>query len=218
MVFNNTTQKSLTRISFISFGSSCHNFFVGKFFKFFEVFDKTIRQTGLKAYAFRSFQQFIVRNIIGPELEHPGRDPRERVITVAYYALVQLEGHNLQAATDARNTAWFSLDDLPNLAFDHQKILDAGLHRLKGKVRYQPIGFELLPPKFTMPQLLKLYEEIYQKKLDDRNFRKKIKALNFLKQLDEKDKSNSKKGAFYYSFDKKKYALLLEKGVNVDLK
>lgn len=145
------------------------------------------------------------------------RDPGARVLSVSYYALIRLEGLDEEQVKE-HNAKWFTLDKMPELIFDHQQMVNQALDALRKQTRYQPIGFELLPPKFTMPQLLKLYEEIYQKKLDDRNFRKKIKALNFLKQLDEKDKSNSKKGAFYYSFDKKKYARLLEKGVNVDLK
>ena len=82
-----------------------------------------------------------------------GRDPRERVVSVAYYALVKLSDHQVKAATDARDAAWFDVDDLPSLAFDHDAIVEMALVRLKGKVRYQPIGFELLPPRFTLSQL-----------------------------------------------------------------
>ena len=81
------------------------------------------------------------------------RDPRERVVTVAYYALVRLSSHKVKAATDARQALWFGIDDLPKLAFDHNKILKAAHERLRGKVRYQPIGFELLPQKFTLRQV-----------------------------------------------------------------
>ena len=93
------------------------------------------------------------------------RDPRERIVTVAYYALVNIRDHRVQAATDARNAAWFAVSDTPSLAFDHQKILHAALERLKGKVRYQPIGFELLPTKFTLSQLQHLYETILERPL-----------------------------------------------------
>ena len=145
------------------------------------------------------------------------RDPGARVLSVSYYALIRLDNFD-EELVQRHNAQWFSLDHVPDLIFDHKKMVETALERLRKQTRNQPIGFELLPPKFTLPQLLKLYEEIYQQKLDDRNFRKKIKALNFLKQLDEKDKSSSKKGAYYYSFDKKKYNLLLEKGVNVELR
>src|SRR6188474_3448489 len=77
-----------------------------------------------------------------------GRDPRERVVTVAYYALVNLAGHDVKASTDARNAAWFSVNDLPKLAFDHKRILRAAHDRLRAKVQYQPLGFELLPENF----------------------------------------------------------------------
>jgi 8-oxo-dGTP diphosphatase len=105
------------------------------------------------------------------------RDPRERVITVAYYALVRLSDHRVQAATDARDAVWFAMDDLPPLAFDHDQILETAHQRLQGKVRYQPIGFELLPPKFTLTQLQKLYEIVLGRVLDKRNFRKKIQGM-----------------------------------------
>src|SRR5881296_3787984 len=102
------------------------------------------------------------------------RDPRERVVSVAYYALVKLSEHEAKAATDAANARWFPVSKVPRLAFDHGEILSMALARLKGKVRYQPIGFELLPPKFTLSQLQHLYEAILETPLDKRNFRKKI--------------------------------------------
>ncbi|HEY9153866.1 MAG TPA: NUDIX domain-containing protein, partial [Opitutaceae bacterium] len=113
------------------------------------------------------------------------RDPRERVVTVAYYALVKLSDHRVKGATDARNAAWFSVSDLPRVAFDHDKIIEAALERLKGKVRYEPIGFELLPPKFTLTQLQHLYETILETTLDKRNFRKKILGMDLLIETDE---------------------------------
>src|SRR4051794_34611068 len=90
------------------------------------------------------------------------RDPRGRVVSVAYYALVRLSDHRVKAATDARDAAWFPVWDAPRLAFDHDRILQAALARLKGKVRYQPIGFQLLPPKFTLTQLQRLYETLLE--------------------------------------------------------
>src|SRR6267378_4405601 len=108
------------------------------------------------------------------------RDPRERVVTVAYYALVKLSDHRIRAATDARDAAWFAVSEATGLAFDHERILAAALERLKNKVRYQPIGFELLPPQFTLSQLQRLYETILETPLDKRNFRKKILSMDFI--------------------------------------
>ncbi|WP_338038112.1 NUDIX hydrolase [Neosynechococcus sphagnicola] len=101
------------------------------------------------------------------------RDPRDRVVTVTYYALVNLDAYRIQAATDAQDVAWFSVAQLPTLAFDHDQIVAVALGRLQGKLRYEPIGFELLPKKFTLTQLQKLYETVLGQGLDKRNFRKK---------------------------------------------
>jgi 8-oxo-dGTP diphosphatase len=145
------------------------------------------------------------------------RDPRERVVSVAYYALVKLGDHRVRAATDARNAAWFAVSDPPTLAFDHDKILAMALLRLKGKVRYQPIGFELLPPKFTLSQLQRLYEIVLETPLDKRNFRKKILALGFLEELDEIEQDVAHRAARLYRFDKQKYRELTRQGVNFEL-
>ena len=148
---------------------------------------------------------------------NPGRDPRERVVTVAYYALVKLMDHQVQAATDARNAAWFAVDDLPKLAFDHMGIFEMALSRLKNKVRYQPLGFELLPEKFTLTQLQKLYETILERELDKRNFRKKILAMDLLVELEEIEQDVAHRAARLYSFDKKKYEKLAQKGFNFEV-
>ncbi|GAB5402687.1 MAG: NUDIX domain-containing protein [Aureliella sp.] len=145
------------------------------------------------------------------------RDPRERVITVAWYALVRLSDHRVLAATDARDAAWFALDDLPRLAFDHQAILDVAYKRLQGKVRYEPIGFELLPRKFTLTQLQKLYEIVLNRKLDKRNFRKKILSLGVLKELDEFETDVAHRAARLYRFDRKLYREKIKQGVNFEL-
>lgn len=145
------------------------------------------------------------------------RDPRERVVTVAYYALVNLVDHRIKATTDARNAAWFALSDLPKLAFDHDKIYDAALKRLKGKLRYQPIGFELLPRKFTLSRLQKLYEMVLERPLDKRNFRKKILSMDLLIELDEIEQDVAHRAARLYSFDEKKYQRLAKKGFNFEL-
>lgn len=145
------------------------------------------------------------------------RDPRERVISVAHYALVKLSDHRIKAATDARNAAWFSVSDLPTLAFDHERIAATALVRLKGKVRYQPIGFELLPPKFTLTQLQRLYEVVLETPLDKRNFRKKILAMGFLEELDEIEQDVAHRAARLYRFDKQKYRELTRQGWNFEL-
>jgi 8-oxo-dGTP diphosphatase len=147
----------------------------------------------------------------------PGRDPRGRVVTVAYFALVKLSDHRVHAATDAREAAWFSVWDTPKLAFDHGEVLATALQRLKGKVRYQPIGFELLPPKFTLTQLQKLYEVILERELDKRNFRKKILAMDLLEELDEVEQDVSHRAARLYRFDHKKYKQLEKAGFNFEL-
>lgn len=145
------------------------------------------------------------------------RDPRERVVTVAYYALVNLEGHNVQASTDARNAAWFAVNDLPSLAFDHGIILETAHERLRGKVRYQPIGFELLPEKFALRQLQHLYEVILDRPLDKRNFRKKVLSMGIVKETNEIEKDVSHRAARLYRFDKKKYERLTKKGFNFEI-
>lgn len=147
----------------------------------------------------------------------PKRDPREHVVTVAYYALVNLVEHSPRAATDARNAAWFSLDDIPKLAFDHDRILDMALERLRGKLRYQPVGFELLPRKFTLGELQWLYERILEQEFDKRNFRKKVKSLGILEETDEIQQDVAHRAARLYRFDKKRYRTLRKEGFNFEL-
>lgn len=147
----------------------------------------------------------------------PGRDPRERVVSVAYYALVRLSEHHVKAATDARNAAWFAVDDTPKLAFDHNRILKVAEDRLRGKVRYQPIGFELLPPKFTLRHLQHLYEAILDRPLDKRNFRKKILSMGILVDLDEIETDVAHRAARLYAFDKKRYDAMVRKGFNFEI-
>ncbi len=147
----------------------------------------------------------------------PKRDPREHVVTVAYYALVNLIEHPPTAATDAENAAWFALDDLPKLAFDHDKILKLAHERLRGKVRYQPIGFELLPEKFTLTQLQKLYELILEQSLDKRNFRKKVAKLDILEETGEVEQDVARRAARLYRFDRSRYQTLVTQGINFEL-
>lgn len=145
------------------------------------------------------------------------RDPRTRVITVAYYALVNLKDHKLEAATDARAAAWFELDDLPTLAFDHAEILQMAQERLQGKVRYQPIGFELLPEKFSLRQLQRMYEIVLGRPLDKRNFRKKALSLGVLEDLNEVERDVSHRAARLYRFDREKYQQLVKNGFHFEL-
>ncbi|GDY11786.1 NUDIX hydrolase [Planctomycetota bacterium] len=145
------------------------------------------------------------------------RDPRERVVTVAHYALVRLSDHRVQAATDARDAAWFAVDDLPTLAFDHDRILTQALARLQGKVRWQPIGFELLPEKFSLTQLQRMYEIILERPLDKRNFRKKALALGILQELDEVEQDVAHRAARLYRFDEKSYRRMVKDGFHFEL-
>jgi 8-oxo-dGTP diphosphatase len=145
------------------------------------------------------------------------RDPRERVVSVAYYALVKLGDHRVRAATDARAAAWFPVWDTPSLAFDHQRILEVALTRLKGKVRYQPIGFELLPAKFTLTQLQRVYETILERALDKRNFRKKILSMELLIELDEVQQDVAHRAGRLYRFDRRKYQQLEKEGFNFEI-
>ena len=147
----------------------------------------------------------------------PGRDPRERVVTVAYYALVKLTDHPIKADTDASDVGWFSVSDLPRLAFDHAKIVSVALNRLKGKVRYQPIGFELLPAKFTLSQLQRLYEVVLERELDKRNFRKKILGMGLLVETSEIQKDVAHRAARLYRFDEDRYRRLVQRGFNFEI-
>ncbi len=145
------------------------------------------------------------------------RDPRERVVSVAYCALVRLMDHQVKAATDARAAAWFALEDVPKLAFDHQEIVQVAKERLQGKLRYKPIGFELLPPKFTLTQLQTLYETILERPLDKRNFRKKVLATELLEGLDEVQQGVAHRAAQLFRFDKKGYQKLEREGFLFEL-
>ncbi len=149
----------------------------------------------------------------------PDRDPREHTVSVAYYALVKLSDHRVQAATDARDARWYSAGGggVPKLAFDHAKILDAARERLRSKVRYQPIGFELLPEKFTLTQLQRLYEIILGRELDKRNFRKKVASLDVLREHAEFAQDGPHRPARLHSFDKKAYDRLVRTGFNFEV-
>jgi len=145
------------------------------------------------------------------------RDPRERVVSVAYFALVNLSDHTVQAATDARDAAWFAVHDTPTLAFDHKDILNTALERLQGKLRYQPIGFELLPRKFTLSQLQHLYELVLERPLDKRNFRRRVLAMDLLVETDEVQQDVAHRAARLYRFDEKKYRRQVKAGFHFEL-
>ncbi len=146
-----------------------------------------------------------------------GRDPRDRVVTVAYYALVNLTEHEIQATTDADEAKWFPCEALPELAFDHQRIFQTALRRLQGKLRYEPVGFELLPAKFPLSQLQRLYETVLNQTLDKRNFRKKLLKMGLLIELDEWQTGVAHRAPRLYQFDKQKYEQLRQQGFNFEL-
>ena len=146
-----------------------------------------------------------------------GRDPRERVVTIAHYALAKLSDHRIRAATDAMGVGWFSLDDLPKLAFDHQEIVTTAHERLRGKVRYAPVGFELLPPRFSLTQLQRLYEIILGTDLDKRNFRKKILSMDLLVETDEYEQGVRHRAARLYKFDRRRYDRLTKQGFELSI-
>jgi hypothetical protein len=145
------------------------------------------------------------------------RYPTKRVITFAYYALVKPENYTLHPGFTASDAQWFKVSEVPSLPYDHNKILHAGLQYLKHKVRHEPIGFNLLPKKFTLLQLQELYEAILEKKLDKPNFRRKLMKMNLLDPCKEKQTDVSHRAANLYRFDKKIYDKLTEKGFTFEL-
>ena len=144
----------------------------------------------------------------------PDRDPRERVITVAFYALVRIQ--DVKAGDDAAKAEWFALDDVPQLAFDHEKILRMALKRLRERIHFEPIGFELLPEKFTIRQLQNLYEAILDVRFDRSNFTKKMLHFNILTQLEETVWPTPKREAKLYSFNKESYNEFKQKGFRLE--
>ena len=146
----------------------------------------------------------------------PNRDPRGRVVTIVYFALINLAAHKISADSDTQDVRWFPIDELPTLAFDHKDIMETAIQRLRGKVQYQPIGFELLPDEFTLTQLQNLYTTILGKELNKRNFRTKILKMDILKE------GNILRGVAHrpaqlYRFDEDKYQAYLKRGFNFEL-
>ena len=146
----------------------------------------------------------------------PERFPLSRVITVGYYALIKEEDYDLKAGATAAEVAWFKVSDIKALIYDHLKILDIGLKRLRRRIRQEPIGFNLLPEKFTLLQLMHLYEQILGYEMDKPNFRRKILKMDLLTPLSEKQKDVSHRAAKLYRFNPETYKKLLEKGFNFE--
>jgi 8-oxo-dGTP diphosphatase len=135
---------------------------------------------------------------------HPHRDPVERTLSVAYFALIDIHRYEKQLSSDY-HAEWFDVKSMPELIFDHKEMVEIAKKQLRYKASLHPILFELLPPRFTIPQLQMLYEGIYDTNFDNRNFSRKVLSTELLVKQKEKDKSGSKKGAFFYRLDKRKY-------------
>jgi hypothetical protein len=144
------------------------------------------------------------------------RDPGARIISVSYFALIKINGSDLELVRN-HGATWVPISSMPKLIFDHSAMIERALKKLQIRARTQPIGFELLPDKFTIPQLQGLYEAIYNKVIDKRNFRRKLLSMDLLEKLEEKEKESSRKGAWYYRFDQNKYEDLLKRGFNFEL-
>lgn len=144
----------------------------------------------------------------------PFRDPMERTLSVTYFALIDIHKYETQI-NEQYQAEWFLLNDAPSLVFDHDKMVETAKQKIRYKAALHPILFELLPRKFTIPQLQNLYENVYNTQIDNRNFIRKLAATKLLIKLDEKDKSSSKKGAFYFKLDKKKYKANFQAFLNI---
>jgi 8-oxo-dGTP diphosphatase len=147
----------------------------------------------------------------------PDRDPRNHVISVSYFGLVRPSDFELVARTDAEDVAWFNIAKLPTLAFDHKKIVDIAIKRLRGKITYEPVGFELLDKEFPFSDLENLYQTLLDQQIDRRNFKKKISSLGILEELNRTVQRGAGRPARLFRFNRKKYFELKEKGYNFDL-
>ena len=149
----------------------------------------------------------------------PDRDPRQRIVSVAYMGLVKTSQYqDLKASTDAANAAWFSIRKLPSLAFDHKKLLDMAAERLRSKIRYQPIGFELLDKKFPFSDLEKLYVALLDREINRRNFSKKILSFGILEDTGELARTEGKgRPSKMYRFNQKRYRELLKEGFHFEI-
>ena len=145
------------------------------------------------------------------------RYPLERVLTIGYFALINPGNYSIVPGEGAKAARWFTIDKIPKLVFDHNEIFSVGLQKLRKKVRHEPIGFELLPKKFTLSLIQKLYEAVLGIEFDVRNFTKKLLKMNLLKKLEEKQTGVAHRAANLYKFDKKVYKELKSKGFVFDL-
>jgi 8-oxo-dGTP diphosphatase len=148
----------------------------------------------------------------------PGRDPRNRVISITYYGLVKPDAFELYADTDAGDVAWFNIKSVPQLAFDHNLILTAAHDRLKNKILYEPVGFELLEEKFPFSELEKLYMAVLDRPIDRRNFKKKVIKFGFLEETTEKQAlDGAGRPGNLFRFNEKKYYQLQKDGINFEI-
>lgn len=161
-------------------------------------------ETGLKGAYIRQFHTFT----------NPQRDPRERVITIAFYALVRMQ--EVQGGDDAADARWFALDEVPQLAFDHDQILRKAEQALRRQIHFEPIGFELLPEEFTIKELQNLYEAILNVRFDRRNFYNKMRRLEMLEQQNASSEPLRGREAFLFRFNKAKYDELKQKGFRLE--
>lgn len=161
-------------------------------------------ETGLENAFIEQFHTF----------SEPGRDPRGRVITIAHYALVKIQ--EVEGGDDAAQARWFSIGEVPPLAFDHDRILRMAMSRLKEKIHFEPVGFELLPDVFTMPQLQNLYESILEVHFDRRNFASKMLKLGILEDTGDRPAGASSRIPVSYRFNKEKYNELKAKGFRLE--
>jgi hypothetical protein len=144
------------------------------------------------------------------------RDPGARVISTSYSALIKIQDID-RKLKELNGAQWQSLARLPHLIFDHRNMVNRALNELQMQIKVKPVGFALLPEKFTLVQLQDLYEAIYQRDIDKRNFRKKILSMNILEKLEEKERETSKKGAYYYKFNRERYEIHKKKGFDFSL-
>jgi len=165
------------------------------------------------------FETTGLKNIFLEELQtysKINRDPGDRVISVAFYSLIRIDEFDMEAV-EKFDAHWFNFDEIPELILDHNEMVQDAIAKLRVKAAYEPIVFELLPEKFTIRQLQSIYECVFQMKLDDRNFRKKILSFAILTKTTEKDKTGSKKGAFLYIFNQHKFETFISKGHKFEL-
>lgn len=146
----------------------------------------------------------------------PGRDPGGSVVSVAYWSLIKINQSDIDFNIDNHKARWVGVDEMPDLILDHGDMVAMAINRLRERARFYPVGFELVPKEFTLLQLLGVYEAIFDRKIDDRNFRKKILKSGLLIALDKKDKSTSRKGSYLYEFNQSTYHELQSKGYNFE--